>query len=267
MSLTNIQQSRKQGGYLLKHLAKILKVNLLSLITIPIFFCTIFFKFLTILWNKIKPILGMLSLTIEIIVLFSLLDAARDNMEETFLVGVMLIMCLVYFGFILLIMYLLFHYCKYALEKVYNSIQSVLEQLYAFFYHNFNILFTQCKKDYECLQSNISTPLFCICYMLLCTIRWISIKILSLSFVLSIVAGFLLLIGSILLLNNNIFNIFGITIFQFIFQFDVFSIVRDITIYILALSTPLFVLSTTGKEFFDFSVILNTNEKSNEENF
>lgn len=260
----NILLNNTQGGpFSMENLLKILKINLLSLIAFPIFLCTIICKLFATTWEKINIILGMLSLTIEIVVLFSILDEIRDDAESMLVLGSMILFSVFYFGVILLIMYLIFRYFKYILIRIYRNIQNFTEQLYTAFYHIFILLFQKCKNNYDYLQFVSSkTPLIlCLCYTILRFIKWMSIKIFSLSFILSIATSLVMIIGSIAIWNHNVFNTFGINLIQFIFHFDTFSIVRDIMTYILLLSTILIVLLSLGNEWYELSLELTMNRE------
>lgn len=247
----------------MENLLKILKINLLSLITLPIFLFTIICKLFATTWAKISIILGMLSVTIEIIVLFSILNAIRDDAESMLILGSMILFSVFYFGIIFFIMYLIFRYFKLYLIRIYRNIQYFTEQLYTTFYHIFILLFQKCKNNYEYLQfASSKTPLIlCLCYTILRFIKWMSIKIFSLSFILSIATSLVMIIGSIAIWNHNVFNTFGINLIQFIFHFDTFSIVRDITTYILLFSTILIVLPSLGKEWYELSLELTMNRE------
>lgn len=232
----------------MKNILKILKVNILSLIALPLLLLATTSKLIAKALEKIALMLGMSLFTVALILLFEAIKAPCSAFQ---LVLIIVACMIIFFLVVLAIQFLL----AIAVVIWQYSIL-IFEAIYGFTYAIYIKLNEICENDFKLLSlqgEQKKYMIICPFYSLLRGTNWLITGFISLSLYLALIACGILVICSIIHMNNYTQEMFGLNLISYIGKFDTFSIVNGVVVYLAIIATFCGVLLSLGIEWQEWS--------------
>lgn len=249
----------------MEKILKILKINLLSLIALPLLLVATASKLIAKALEKISVILGMIVITLLVIAAFECFKHP-DNLLEFIATLVILFV----FGFLIVMVCLLIMNVAAALIKtIYIFIISFFEIIYDFTYVGFLRLYAVCETDYQYIGLNgkkVPNALFCLFYTILHGVNKVIVTVVSCALPASLILSALLIIGSLASMHMELQRTFGIGLTGFIGKFDLFSVIYGIVTYIAVTAIFVVVLISLGIEWHEWAQELKMTGEELDEN-
>ena len=265
----------------MKTVLKILKINLLSIIALPLLLIATLSKLIAKALEKFMLLFGM-TLTIGVIML--LFELVRDP-KSTFQGMILLVICLVIGGIIvaamLYILSLISKVCMVVINAVIAGFLFVYELVYGGYAHLYSI----CKTNYEEIGTDskaIVNGSRCIFYTILSGVNKSIVFLVTHALKIFIVCSVVLVAGSILGLNMYFNRELGVGIFSYLSLFNAYEIVYGVVVYVAVIGSLIvwmislgiewnewgeeMKLATTDYEMYS-SVVLEHHIEANEEKY
>lgn len=234
---------------------KILKVNVLSLIALPLLLLATACKLIAKALEKVSVILGMLVLTGFLVAGFEFVKNPGSGLQ--FIAGLLVLLFLA--GLFVALILLLIRFAAAIISAVWNAIIAFFEAIYDFTYIGFLKLYAACENDYQYINLNGKKGLnafLCLFYTLLRAVNTVIITVISWALIASVILSVLLVASTLLSLNNSMRKTFGLNLFQAIGRFDAFSLVYGIVMFLCIMSLFIVVLLSLGIEWHEWAMEL-----------
>lgn len=239
---------------------KILKINLLSLVALPLLLIATASKLIAKALEKLSLILGMLVLTLFVTMGFEFFKDPKSGLEV-----LLALIAILFIGFVI-IMLIIFVMSLMAsiVTMIWAAIIGFFEVIYDWTYAGFLRLYAACESDYQYISltgKKVPNALFCLFYTILSGINKLIVTVISLALPASIVLSALLVLGSLLEIHIRAKNTFGIGLFQFMGRFDTFSLVYGIVMFIMTMALFVTVILSLGVEWHEWAQELKMTEE------
>lgn len=249
----------------MEKILKILKINILSLIALPLLLIATVSKLTAKALEKISVILGMILLTAFLAIAFECFKHPDSLLEF-----IVMLVILFVFGF-LIVMILLFimNIAAAFIMTVYHLIISLFEVIYDFTYNGFLTLYAICETDYQYIGldgKKVPNALFCLIYTILHGINKLIVTVISFALPASFILSALLIVGSLASMHFELKRTFGIGLTQYIGKFDTFSLVYGIVMYVAIMAIFVVVLISLGIEWHEWAQELKMTGEELDEN-
>lgn len=249
----------------MEKILKILKINILSLIALPLLLIATVSKLTAKALEKISVILGMILLTAFLAIAFEMFKHPDSILE---FIAVLVILFV--FGF-LIVMILLFimNIAAAFIMTVYHLIIGLFEAIYDFTYNGFLALYAICETDYQYIGldgKKVPNALFCLIYTILHGINKLIVTVISFALPASFILSALLIVGSLASMHFELKRTFGIGLTQYIGKFDTFSLVYGIVMYVAIMAIFVVVLISLGIEWHEWAQELKMTGEELDEN-
>ena len=231
---------------------KILKINLLSIIALPLLLIATASKLIAKALEKVAVILGMLFLTLMLVLGFEFFKNPSGGLEALAYLIVFFVICSV----IIVIFILLMRLAAAIISAIWYAIISFFELIYDLTYTGFLRLFAICENDYQYISLNgkkVLNAFLCLFYTILRFFNKLIITVISFALPASIILSVLIVGGSLLHTHSHLKSTFGIGLFDFIGKFDTFSIVYGVVMYIAMVGMAVLVLMSLGIEWYEWA--------------
>lgn len=226
---------------------KILKINILSVIALPVLLIATASKLIAKALEKLAVVLGMAFFTLALFVFFEILKNPGSILT--------IIAFIVVFILIVAVIILIVHFCFAVVVSVWSFLIKIFDTIYQYTYLGYLKLYEICTSDYHTLcgnnQKNYKLP--CLFYTVLNGINKVIVGFLTFSLYLAIGLSALLVICTLLGLNSNVSNVLGINLLEFASKFDTFSLVYGIVIYLAIVATVIAALLSLGIEWHEWA--------------
>lgn len=231
---------------------KIIKINLLSLVALPLLLLATFFKLVAKAFEKITV---FLVLTIIAIVVIALLATAPmpKNVGELilgiFLVALVLGLLFLFLGWILALI-------SGVAVIIWDLIISCFDRLYDLTYTGYLSLYTTCENDYKILSINgrkIPNAIACLFFSILKGLSWLIVTIVSLSFPAAIIGSIGLVLFTLMDLNKNVKTSFGLNLIQYAGKSEVHSVIAGCLIYLVLIGIVITAIFALATEWFEWA--------------
>lgn len=226
---------------------KTLKINLLSIIALPILLIATVSKLIAKALEKFAVIVGMAFFTLALCAFFEILK----NPDSILTIIAFIIV------FILLIALIAFivHFCFAVVVSVWAFIVMIFNTIYEYTYLGYLKLYEICTDDYNTLSDSgkQSYALPCLFYSILKGFSKGIVGFISIALYLSIGFSALLIIGSLVSMNGDVKRVLGINLIEFMSKFDAFSLVYGILMYLAIMATIIVTLLSFGIEWHEWA--------------
>ncbi|MBR6151665.1 MAG: J domain-containing protein [Lachnospiraceae bacterium] len=230
---------------------KIIKIDLLALLAIPLLLLATFFKLLAKAFEKITIFLGLALVATVIIVLLSTATTPK-NIGELIIGFLLVSVCI---GVVMFFVGWGFALISGLAIAAWNIIISVFDTLYELTYNWYLSLFTSCEADYKILSLNgktVPNAFACIFYTILKGLSWLITTIVSLSYGIAGVFSFGLVLLTLLDLNKNVKDAFGLNIFQYMSMSPLHSVIFGILIYLIMIGVIIIGVMALASEWYEW---------------
>ncbi len=231
---------------------KILKINFLSLIALPLLLLATACKLIAKALEKVAVILSMLFLTILLILGFEFFKNPDSGFQALLYMIVFFVICFVIIAVFILLMKL----AAAVISAIWNAIIAFFEAIYDWTYVGFLKLYASCENDYQYISLNgkkAQNALLCLFYTMLRFINKLIVTVISFALPASIILSVLIVAGSLFSAHSRIRATFGIGLFDFIGKFDTFSMVYGIVMYVAMIAMVVIVLLSLGVEWYEWA--------------
>lgn len=238
---------------------KILKINLLSLVALPLLLIATASKLIAKALEKLAVILGMLVLTGFLAIGFEFFKNPESGLE--IILGIILVF---FIGFvIIMILIFLMTIVASVITVIWAAIIGFFETIYDWTYGGFLKLYAACENDYQFVSLNgkkVPNALLCLFFTILRGINKLIVTVISWALPASILLSVLLVLGELISMHSHIKKTFGIGLFQFIGKFDTFSVVYGIVMFVMIMAIVVVVLLSLGIEWHEWAQELRMTE-------
>lgn len=236
----------------MKKFLKILKINLLSLIALPLLVLATISKLIVRSFDKATLLLKMSFVMLIIELIFELIQKPSELFD---LVGLVILLFFLA-GILFLILSFLISILSAALVTLWSLFIYFFEFIYHICFSGYLHLSEICEKDYEIISldgKKTANAFLCVFYTILSTCSKLISGIISLSLPCSILLSIGLVIYTITYANQYIKDAFGITILQYLQKFDLVTLIFAGLIYIVFIGSLITILLTLGFEWSEWS--------------
>lgn len=239
---------------------KILKINLLALVALPLLLLATFFKLVAKAFEQITIFLVLGVFAIIIIALLSTATAPKNIAE--LLMGI--VMLAVVLGLIFLLVGWIFALISGVVMAIWNLLISLFDSLYDLTYTGYLNLYAGCETDYKFLSLNgkkVPNAIACLFFSILKGLSWIITTIVSLSYVLAGVFSAGIVILSLINLNGNIKASFGLNLLQYARKCELHSVIFGILVYLVIFGIIIVGVMALASEWFEWGQELRMSGK------
>lgn len=238
---------------------KILKINLLALVALPLLLIATVSKLIAKALEKLAIVLGMLLLTLFLVMGFEFFKNPENGLD--ILLALIAVLAI---GFVvIMIIIFLMTVAASVIAVIWSAIISFFESIYDLTYVGFLRLYATCEKDYQYIGlsgKTVSNALLCLFFTILSGINRLIVTIISWARPASILLSIALVLGSLIGIHNEVKRTFGIGLFRFIGKFDTFSAVYGVVMFIMIMALFVIVLLSLGIEWHEWAQELKMTE-------
>ena len=231
---------------------KIIKVNLLSVIALPLLVLATVSKLTAKALEKLGMIISMLLVTLFLIAGFEFMKHPDNHMN----VVANLVVVALFAGIVIVLIVLLLRLAASAVLFVWNGIIQIFNTLYDVTYTGFLHLYASCENDYQYISLNgkkVQNALLCPFYMLLLGLDKLIITVISLALGVSVILSILIVGGTLIAVSHRFQNAFGLNVFEAAARYDTFSRVYGIVLFIAVMALVVTVLLSLGIEWYEWA--------------
>lgn len=236
----------------LKKLIKVIKINILSILALPLLLIATVTKLVARAFDKAVIIIKMLLVMLVVIAAFELLKNPESILQTiAYLIAVLLLG-----GLLIALLFWILSLISTFLAVIWKMIIAFFEGIYNLSFSGYLKLSEICEADYLIISlkgSKVGNGFLCLFYSLLKGVNKLISGIVSLSFLLSIILSTGMVIGSLLYSNQQVKEAFGLNLFQYLGKFDAFSVVYGIVLYVALLAAAITILVSLGMEWYEWS--------------
>ena len=231
---------------------KVLKINLLSMIALPLLLIATASKLIAKALEKVAVIISMLFLTLMLVLGFEFFKNPDSSFQALIYLIVFFVICFA----IIAVFVILMHLAAAIVTTIWSAIIGFFEVIYDWTYTGFLRLYATCENDYQYISLNgkqIQNALLCLFYTILHFMNKLIVTVISFALPASIILSVLIVGSSLLGAHSQVKSTFGIGLFDFIGRFDTFSIVYGIVMYIAMIAMVVIVLLSLGIEWYEWA--------------
>ena len=243
----------------MKKALKVLKINLLSLIALPLLLLATTFKLVAKAFEKITI---FLALGLVALIAIALLATAHPKSAFDLIAGI-LIAGLVG-GLVFLLLGWIFTLISSVVILVWNGIISLFSSLYELTYNGYLSLYTTCEADYKILSLNgrkVPNAIACLFFTILKGLSWLITTIVSLSYVLAIIASAGIVLITLIDLNGNVKTTFGMNLIQYAGKNPLHSVIFGILMYVIMIGIGIVGIIALASEWYEWGQELRVTGK------
>ncbi|MCM1570072.1 MAG: J domain-containing protein [Roseburia sp.] len=231
---------------------KIGKVNLLSLLALPLLLIATVSKLIAKALEKVAVILGMVLLLVLLALAFEFFKNPEGGLQVALYLIVFLVICFL----IVMIVIFLMNVAAAVIITIWNAVIGFFHGVYELSYVGFLKLYSVCENDYQYINLNgkrVLNGVLCLFYSVLHGMNRLIVLVVSLALPLSVILSIVLVLGTILDMNVGVRKAFGINLFQFIGKFDAFSLVYGVVMYLAIMAICVVILLSLGFEWYEWA--------------
>lgn len=244
---------------------KVLKVNLLSIIALPLLILATVCKLIAKAMEKLPVIIGILVFTGLLALGFEFVKNPDSGMNV--IAGI--IVAFIVAGLIILVLIAIARLAAAVVSVIWYTIIAFFDAIYNVTYTGFLKLFAICENDYQYISLNGKKGLnavLCLFYTVLRVINRIIVTIVSFALFASIALSILLIGGALIGLSSDYQKDFGLNLFQAAARFDTFSLIYGIVMFICIMAVFVVVLLSLGIEWHEWAMELKVTSDELTEN-
>lgn len=231
---------------------KIIKINLLSLLALPLLLIATACKFISKAFEKLLPIGGMSLLTFGLYLVLKFVKTPDATWLIVLLaIGILAVMALLIFLAILLV-----RVASEPVKIVVDGLVSFFNLLYSFTYIRYLKLYEICEADYRFISlggNKYVNGLCCLFFSIVRGLTYAIVFIADISLYLSIGGSAFLVIFTLWRANSRIQTVFGLGIFAYLQKFDMLTLVCGILYFLSLMTTLVIILLSLGIEWHEWA--------------
>ena len=234
---------------------KVLKVNLLSIIALPLLILATVCKLIAKAMEKLPVIIGILVFTGLLALGFEFVKNPDSGMNV--IAGI--IVAFIVAGLIILVLIVIARLAATVVSVIWYTIIAFFDAIYNVTYTGFLKLFAICENDYQYISLNGKKGLnavLCLFYTVLRVINRIIVTVVSFALFASIALSILLIGGALIGLSSDYQKDFGLNLFEAAARFDTFSLIYGIVMFICIMAVFVVVLLSLGIEWHEWAMEL-----------
>ena len=230
---------------------KILKINGMSLLALPLLLVATFFKLLAKAFEKITIFLAMGFFALVLIVLLTSGLTPKNLLQFlAVIVGVVAV-----FGVSILVFSWILSAISGVMMVIWNAIISLFDNLYEISYNWYLSLFTTCEADYRILSINgkkVPNAIACIFFTILKGVSWCITMLVSLSYIIASIFSVGLVIITLISENSTLKHDFGMNLIQYTKHCQTHSILFGIFLYIVIVGIIIVGVMALASEWYEW---------------
>ena len=244
----------------MEKISRILKINFMALLAIPLLLLATFFKLLAKALEKLGIFLA-LGLLALIITALTKVWPMPHNMGEALL---RILIVVGGFAVIFFLVSWLFALTFQVVVMVWNTLISVFNTLYDKTYTRYLSLYASCESDFKVLSINgekAANAFACIFFTILKGMNWVVVTLISLSYVFAAVISACIVLFSWFDLSGNVKSAFGLSVLQYAKKCEPHAVLSGILLYVAFLAIIILALLTLAAEWHDWGRELRMTSK------
>ncbi len=244
---------------------KVLKVNLLSIIALPLLILATVCKLIAKAMEKLPVIIGILVFTGLLALGFEFVKNPDSGMNV--IAGILV--AFIVAGLIILVLIAIARLAATVVSVIWYTIIAFFDAIYNVTYTGFLKLFAICENDYQYINLNGKKGLnavLCLFYTVLRVVNRIIVTVVSFALFASIALSILLIGGALIGLSSDYQKDFGLNLFEAAARFDTFSLVYGIVMFICIMAVFVVVLLSLGIEWHEWAMELKVTSDELTEN-
>lgn len=233
------------------NILKILKINLLSVIALPLLMLSTASKLLAKALEKFLIMLGTALVMLVVGILFEILKNPEGTQRDTFQIVLLVIGAVLLIAVIMYVLTLISSVCMIVIEFAIGLFNGIYEIVYT----GYTALFEICQDDYELIcydASGVVMGLACLFYTILRVINRIIILFVSHALKIFILCSVLLVAGSLYQFHFAVNAELGIGLFAYLKLFSVYDILFAAALYLVCMAGIIVVLISLGIEWSEW---------------
>ncbi|MBP3204604.1 MAG: J domain-containing protein [Lachnospiraceae bacterium] len=234
---------------------KIIKVNILSLIALPLLLLATACKLIAKALEKLPVILGLLTFTGLLALGFEFVKKPESGMNV--IAGI--VAAFIFAGLIILILIFILKLITAIVSAVWYTIIAFFDAVYNVTYTGFLKLFAVCENDYQYISLNGQKGLnafLCLFYTILRVFNTVIVTVVSFALFASIALSLILVGGSLIGMSSDFQKTFGLNLFEAMGRYDTFSLIYGITMFLCIMALFVVVLLSLGIEWHEWAMEL-----------
>lgn len=244
---------------------KVLKVNLLSIIALPLLLLATVCKLIAKAMEKLPVIIGILVFTGLLALGFEFVKNPDSGMNV--IAGI--IVAFIVAGLIILVLIAIARLAAAVVSVIWYTIIAFFDAIYNVTYTGFLKLFAICENDYQYISLNGKkgmNAVLCLFYTVLRVVNRIIVTVVSFALFASIALSILLIGGALIGLSSDYQKDFGLNLFEAAARFDTFSLIYGIVMFICIMAVFVVVLLSLGIEWHEWAMELKVTSDELTEN-
>ena len=231
---------------------KILKINVLALVAIPLLLLATAFKLIAKSMEKIPLFIGLAIASAFILSMASF----ESTTESIFKVIAYIVAILILFGVVVVILFWIFSLISSLAMLVWTLIMTCFNSLYDLCYTGYFSLYIACESDYQVLSLNGKKTLngfVCPFYSVLRGLSWVITTLVSLMLPAAVVCSVGLIALTLFDLNSNTKAAFGLSLIQFAKKSPTASVIGGIFIYLAVMAIAITAIMAFALEWYEWA--------------
>lgn len=243
----------------MNNILKVIKINFLSILALPLLLIAIVFKLFQKALEKALVFVGVAAAIFSLFIINALINEPGGLFNNIVSIISIILLMVLFFGIVLAILFVLGVVAASIFKAIMAFIMNVANIIFELFHKAYTQLFDICKSDYKTLSSDNNssvTKIFCIFWHLLRIINFLITNVFALAFAISMlcVAGFVTY--SLIYFNIRTNTLFGVGIISYLKLFtgaNIFFAILDYTVFVGSISVAIISL---GKEWSEWGKTL-----------
>lgn len=224
----------------MKKITGVIKINILSLVAIPLLLLAVGVKMLSKALDKIMFLIGVAVILLGAWLSSIILQLPSEVLNTVLTVILIVAICAV----ITMIIVLLFRFASGVITTASTFVIDFLNRTYELFYRGYSALYHKCRRCYEEQLSEMTNPnlkkVLCLFYSILRVVNECIIFFATHALKLLILVIILLVVGTLFLLNRQTHAILGLNLFTTLGLFSV----RDVLASAVPYAASVFCIGT-----------------------
>lgn len=235
----------------MKNVLKILKINVLAIIALPLLALATAAKLAAKALEKAITIIGAVFILLGIALIFEIMKNPSEFLNGFFIV----ILCLILGGVFTVIAIYLFQLISGIIMAVVALVINLLNLVYELVYAGYAALYHTCKTDYVQISQDgngFVSGLCCLFYTLLRLVNRVIILFVTHAIKLLALACVVIVIGSLIQCNQVVSETMGINLLAYMKLFSAYPIVYGSVMYVATMIAIVVVLISLGLEWSEW---------------
>lgn len=242
----------------MKQLGLILKVNLLSLLALPLLLLSLVFKLVQKALEKALVFVGVACALLALLLLNEIFNNPGGFLEGLGMTIAILIIGGAILGIVIMVLVFCGGIAATVLTAVLTAVMALLGMGFELFHGGYLRLYDICSQEFECLKASETAKarFGCIFWYLLYGLHQVLVFLLSMMFPLSLVAAGGFVVYAIVDVYRSIHGTFGIGIVSYLSMFSVTNVVFTVLDFVIIVLSVVVVVISLGIEWSEWGKTL-----------